>query len=192
MTTDDDRREVTRLLGAWRDGNEQAFERLADLVYDELRRLAHYYMARERPGHTMQATEVVNQAFLRMMKVDVSWQDRAHFFAVAARMMRRILVDHAKGKHRAKRGGADTTLHLDSAIQLAAAENQDLLAIDEALTQLHALDARKAEVVELHFFGGLTYDEIGETLDISPATVHRELRMAKALLNSTLREGDPA
>lgn len=184
------RDDLTRLLVAWRGGDERALDALAPLVYDELRRLAHYYMSRERPGHTMQATEVVNQAFVRMMKVEVSWQDRAHFFAVAARMMRRILVDHAKAKHRVKRGGADTTLHLDSAVQIAAAENGDVLAIDEALTKLEELDSRKAEVVQLHFFGGLTYDEIAEALRISAATVHRELRMAKALLHSTLREGE--
>ncbi|MEO0975008.1 MAG: ECF-type sigma factor [Pseudomonadota bacterium] len=190
MADDTTPSDVTRLLSAWRHGDEHAFDRLAPLVYDELRKLAHFYMAREKPGHTMQATEVVNQAFLRMMKVEVPWQDRAHFFAVAARMMRRILVDHAKAKHRVKRGGAETTIHLDSSIQLAAAENGEVLAIDEALQHLHAIDSRKADVIELHFFGGLTYDEIAAALSVSAATVHRELRMGKALLHATLTEGE--
>ena len=180
--------EVTQLLGAWRDGNQEALNQLTPLVYDELRRLARRYMSKERAGHTMQATEVVNQAFLRMINVDVCWQDRAHFFAVAARMMRRILVDHAKARRRVKRGGPETTLHIDSAMQIGVAENLELLALDEALTALQKLDPRKADVIELHFFGGLTYDEIAETLSISPATVHRELRMGRAWLHSTLAE----
>ncbi|MEO0422177.1 MAG: sigma-70 family RNA polymerase sigma factor [Pseudomonadota bacterium] len=189
-SNEDRRDEVTQLLGAWRAGEPAALDRLAPIVYDELRRLARHYMSRERPGHTMQATEVVNQAFVRMMKVDVSWQDRAHFFAVAARMMRRILVDHAKAKHRVKRGGNETTLHIDTSMQIAVAENVELLALDEALTHLQQLDPRKADVVELHFFGGLTYDEIAEALSISPATVHRELRMGRALLHATLTAAD--
>jgi RNA polymerase sigma factor (TIGR02999 family) len=121
-----------------------------------------------------------------MINVDVCWQDRAHFFAVAARMMRRILVDHAKARKRVKRGGAETTLHIDSSMQIGVSENLDLLALDEALSKLHQLDPRKADVVELHFFGGLTYDEVAETLGISPATVHRELRMGRAWLHTAL------
>lgn len=181
--------EVTQLLSAWRDGNPEALDRLTPLVYDELRRLARQYMARERPGHTMQATEVVNQAFLRMINVDVCWQDRAHFFAVAARMMRRILVDHAKARRRVKRGGAETTLHIDTSMQIGAESDEEMMALDEALTRLHELDPRKADAIELRFFGGLTYEEIAETLDVSPATVHRELRMAKAWLQSALADG---
>ncbi len=185
--------DFTSLLGAWRAGDQEALNQLTPLVYDELRRLARRYMARERPGHTLQATEVVNQAFLRMINVEVSWQDRAHFFAVAARMMRRILVDHAKARRRVKRGGDDTTLHIDSSMQIGVAEaDVDLLGLDEALASLEKLDRRKADVVELHFFGGLTYDEIAEALSISPATVHRELRMGRAWLRGVLSDPPPA
>jgi RNA polymerase sigma factor (TIGR02999 family) len=182
--------DVTQLLGAWRDGDQKALEELTPLVYEELRRLAHRYMSRERAGHTMQATEVVNQAFERMIRVDVPWQDRAHFFAVAARMMRRILVDHAKAHRRLKRGGDQSTLHMDSSMQIGVSEDVDLLALHEALQALQALDARKSDVVELHFFGGLTYDEIAQTLGISAATVHRELRMGRAWLHSALSDQD--
>lgn len=184
--------DVTQLLGAWRGGNKDALNQLTPLVYDELRRLARRYMSRERAGHTMQATEVVNQAFVKMINVDVCWQDRAHFFAVAARMMRRILVDHAKARKRVKRGGAETTLHIDSSMQIGVSEDLDLLALDEALGRLQQLDPRKADVVELHFFGGLTYDEVAETLGISPATVHRELRMGRAWLHTALDTDEEA
>lgn len=177
---------VTQLLSDWRSGKQGALDQLTPLVYDELRRLARRYMASERPGHTMQATDLVNQAFMRMVKMEVPWQDRAHFFAVAARLMRRILVDHAKAHRRIKRGGPDTTLSLDEAIQVGTERGADLIELDEALSRLGAVDARKCDVVELHFFGGLTYDEMAEALAISPATVHRELRMAKAWLHNEL------
>ncbi len=181
---------VTQLLGAWRDGSEDALEKLAPLVYDELRRLARGYMARERRGMTMQATELVNEAFKRLVVIDVPWQDRAHFIAVSARLMRRILVDHARARATGMRDSGQTTLPLDSAPEVGVAEDFDILALDEALMRLAELDERKANVVELSFFGGLTYDEIAETLDISAATVDRDLRMAKAWLHEQLTSGE--
>jgi len=177
---------VTRLLGAWRAGDRDALDRLTPLVYEELRRLAHRYMASERAGHTLQATELVNQAFLRLVDMKVPWQDRAHFFAVAARLMRRILVDHAKAHRRAKRGGRDTTLALDEALEVGGGTSPELLELDEAMERLERIDRRKAQLVELHYFGGLTYEEMAEAMDISPATVHRELRMARAWLQHEL------
>lgn len=185
-----DAESVTQLLGAWRGGNREALDSLTPLVYDELRRLARRYMASERAGHTMQATELVNQAFMRLVDMEVPWADRAHFFAVAARLMRRILVDHAKAHRRVKRGGPETTLSLNEALQVGGDANPELVDLDEALTRLAVFDQRKANVVELHFFGGLTYDEMAEALGISPATVHRELRMAKAWLHNELSDPD--
>lgn len=177
---------VTQLLGAWRSGDEHALAELTPLVYSELRRLAGHYMRSERAGHTLQATAVVNEAFMRMVDMDVPWQDRAHFFAIAARSMRRILVDHAKAHRREKRGGKNTDLTLDEALVVSAEPDADLVNLDEALERLEALDERKAKVVELHYFGGLTYDEIAEAMEISAATVHRDLRMAKAWLQNEL------
>ena len=178
---------VTQLLGAWRDGNEGALTELTPLVYAELRRLAGSYMRGERKGHTLQATAVVNEAYLRMVDMDVDWQNRAHFFAIAARLMRRILVDHAKSHRRQKRGGKETTLSLDEALVLGEEREPDLLNLDEALIKLSEVDERKSQVVELHFFGGLTYDEIAEAMELSAATVHRDLRMAKAWLHNELQ-----
>ena len=177
---------VTQLLGAWRSGDENALAELTPLVYSELRRLAGHYMRSERAGHTLQATAVVNEAFMRMVDMDVPWQDRAHFFAIAARSMRRILVDHAKAHRREKRGGKNTDLTLDEALVVSGEPDPDLVNLDEALQRLEALDERKAQVVELHYFGGLTYDEIAAAMDISAATVHRDLRMAKAWLQNEL------
>ena len=177
---------VTQLLGAWRSGDENALEQLTPLVYNELRRLAGRYMQSERPGHTLQATAVVNEAFMRMVDMDVPWQNRAHFFAIAARLMRRILVDYAKAHRREKRGGKFTDLTLDEGLVVAGTPDPDLVNLDEALRNLEAVDERKAQVVELHYFGGLTYDEIAEALELSPATVHRDLRMAKAWLQNEL------
>ena len=177
---------VTQLLGAWRSGDEAALEQLTPLVYNELRRLAGRYMQSERPGHTLQATAVVNEAFMRMVDMDVPWQNRAHFFAIAARLMRRILVDYAKAHRREKRGGKNTDLTLDEGLVESESRDPDLVNLDEALRNLEAVDERKAQVIELHYFGGLTYDEIAEALDLSPATVHRDLRMGKAWLQNEL------
>ncbi len=178
---------VTVLLDAWRSGDAEALERLTPLVYNELRRLAQRYMSSERAGHTLQATAVVNEAFVKLIDMEVSWQDRAHFFAVAARLMRRILVDHAKAHRRIKRGGAVTTLSLDESLVVGQQKDVDLVALDEALTKLAEFDQRKCDIVELHYFGGLTYEEMAETLEISPATVHRDLRLAKAWLHNALK-----
>lgn len=186
-----ERQAVTRLLSAWRAGDERALERLTPLIYEELRDRARRYMRRERPGHTLQATAVVHEAFVRLVEMNVSWQDRAHFFAVAARLMRRILVDHAKSRIRVKRGGTLPTTSIDELQELdagpATSGDIDVLEIDEALAQLATQNPRVAETVEMHYFGGLTYEEISEMLKISEATVDRDLRMAKAWILNQIR-----
>jgi RNA polymerase sigma-70 factor, ECF subfamily len=185
-----DRQAVTRLLSAWQSGDTHALERLTPLIYEELRNRARRYMKRERPGHTLQATAVVHEAFVKLVEMNVSWQDRAHFFAVAARQMRRILVDHAKTRFREKRGGT-TTGSLDEldALDLgpSTAGEIDVLEIDEALDRLADKNPRLAEMVELHYFGGLTYQELSETLKVSEATVDREIRLAKAWMLREIR-----
>ena len=183
--------QVTELLGRWRKGDGAALGELMPLVYDELRRLAHRHMKRERPGHTLQTTDLANEAYLRLVgSHQVEWQDRAHFFAVAARQMRRILVDHAKTRFREKRGGT-TTGSLDEldALDLgpSTAGEIDVLEIDEALDRLADKNPRLAEMVELHYFGGLTYQELSETLKVSEATVDREIRLAKAWMLREIR-----
>jgi RNA polymerase sigma-70 factor, ECF subfamily len=185
-----DRQAVTRLLSAWQSGDARALERLTPLIYEELRNRARRYMKRERPGHTLQATAVVHEAFVKLVEMNVSWQDRAHFFAVAARQMRRILVDHAKMRFRDKRGGT-TTGSIDELefFELGPATEGDIdvLEIDEALQRLAINNARLAEMVELHYFGGLTYQELSETLKVSEATVDREIRLAKAWILRQIR-----
>lgn len=178
---------VTALLGEWRGGDADALEELTPLVYDELRRLAGRYMGHERAGHTLQPTALVNEAFVRLAGSDVAWADRAHFFAVAARTMRRILIDYAKSHKREKRGGglARQTLHED---QIGAIDaDADILDVDEALDRLAAIDPGKSEILILHYFGGLTYDEMAEVLNLSTATVDRHLRFAKAWLAHELQ-----
>ncbi len=184
------RQAVTRLLSAWRAGDNSALQQLTPLVYEELRLLAHRYMRRERNSHTLQATAVVHEAFVRMVDLEVAWQDRTHFYAVAATLMRRILVDHAKGKHRAKRGGSALIRSLETSdlnTAAALAGPYDVLEIDETLEQLAKVDERLARTVELHYFGGLTCTEIATALGISEATVHRDLRLAKAWMLKELR-----
>jgi RNA polymerase sigma factor (TIGR02999 family) len=181
------------LLSAWQSGDSGALERLTPLIYEELRNRARRYMRQERPGHTLQATAVVHEAFVKLVEMNVSWQDRAHFFAVAARQMRRILVDHAKTRFRDKRGGTSTTTTGSvedlQGLELgpATAGHIDVLEIDDALEHLAADNPRLAELVELHYFGGLTYQELSETLKISEATVDRELRLAKAWILRQIR-----
>jgi RNA polymerase sigma-70 factor, ECF subfamily len=190
-TVSSERQAVTRLLSAWQSGDARALEHLAPLIYEELRNRARRYMRNERPGHTLQATAVVHEAFVKLVEMNVSWQDRAHFFAVAARQMRRILVDHAKARFRDKRGGTTTTDSLDDSAVLddgpGTAGDIDVLEIDEALHRLASTNVRLAEIVELHYFGGLTYQELSETLKISEATVDRELRLAKAWVLRQIR-----
>jgi len=186
-----DRQAVTRLLSAWQSGDSRALERLTPLIYEELRNRARRYMRQERPGHTLQATAVVHEAFVKLVEMDIPWQDRAHFFAVAARQMRRILVDHAKMRFRDKRGGTTTTGSVEELVGLdlgpPSAGDIDVIEIDEALERLAGNNARLADLVELHYFGGLTYQELSETLKISEATVDRELRLAKAWILRQIR-----
>lgn len=173
---------VTQLLRAWRQGDTDAPERLMPLIYDELKRLAQHAMRGERADHTLQPTALVHEAYLRLVDADVDWQDRVHFLATAARVMRRVLVDHARSKARLKRGGDVTKVRLEEALTIGSEPSEVVLALDEAMDRLAELDERKSRVVELHYFGGLTYDETAAALDISAATVDRDLRMARAWL----------
>jgi RNA polymerase sigma factor (TIGR02999 family) len=185
--TDPPHGEVTQLLAAWRGGDRTALDRLVPLVYDQLRELAAREFGREQTGHTLQTTALVHDAYLRLVGANVQWTDRQHFFAVAARAMRQVLVEHARGKARDKRGGRAHQITLDDNVAAYAAERpSELLELDEAMTRLAAMDDRKARVVELHYFTGLEYEEIAKVLEISPATVHRDLRMAKAWLQKEL------
>jgi RNA polymerase sigma factor (TIGR02999 family) len=176
---------VTQLLHAWQAGDGQALDQLMSLVYHELHRLAEHYMRSERPDHTLQPTSLVHEAYLRLVDSDVGFKDRVHFFAVSSTIMRRVLIDHARGKKRAKRAGHHVTL--DEDLLGSEADTVDVIALDDALTRLAAQDSRKGRVIELVFFGGLKYNEVAEVLDISPATVERDLRMAKAWLYRDLR-----
>jgi RNA polymerase sigma factor (TIGR02999 family) len=175
------------MLLDWRSGNKEALSQLMPLVYDELRRLAAYHMRRERAQHTLQPTALVNEAYLRLVGMKISWQGRAHFFAVAARLMRRLLVDHARANRCDKRGQAEPKVSLDSVNSTSLKARLDLIALDEALTQLATFDQRKSEIIELCFFGGLNNDEVAEALGISRATLQRDLRLAKAWLKHELR-----
>ena len=183
--------EVTQLLLAWSQGDRSALDRLIPLVYAELRRLAHHYMGLERPGHTLQTTALVNEAYLRLIdSSQVQWQNRAHFFAVSAQLMRRILVDFARAHRNLKRGGEAQRVSLDEALLAPQETDADLVALDEALTALAAIDPRQARAVELRFFGGLSVEETAEVLQVSPETVHREWRVAKAWLLRELQSGE--
>ena len=175
--------EVTQLLRAWGSGDDQALERLTPVVENELHRLAHRCMARENPGHTLQTTALVNEVYLRLVDVHaVSWQDRAHFFAISARMMRRILTDFARSRNYQKRGGGAVQVSLDEAMVVVPEKHADIVALDEALTRFAALYPRQGQVVELRFFGGLEIEEAAETLKVSPETVKRDWRFAKTWL----------
>jgi|SRR5579859_3947913 len=179
--------DVTSLLHAWGRGDEQALDRLVPLVYDELHRLARGYMARERAGHTLQTTALVNEAYLRMVDArGVDWKDRAHFFAICARTMRRILIDSARARRYEKRGAGQSMISLDESLAVGLRPGKDLLALDDALIHLAEIDPRKSEVVELRFFGGLSVEETAEALRISPKTVKRDWKMAKAWLHCHL------
>ena len=182
------RDELTRQLRAWSEGDESALERLMPLVYAELRRLAGRYVRGERAGHTLQATALVNEAYLRLIDAkNVTWRDRAHFLAVGARVMRHILVDHARARQYQKRGGQAVRVTLDEALVVASEPDRDFVALDDALTALAAVDVRKSQVVEMRFFGGLTLDETAEALNISRDTVKRDWKMAKLWLLRELR-----
>ena len=180
---------VTQMLAAWSDsGNREALDQLMPIVYDELRRQAARYLKHERPGHTLQTTALVHEAYVRLIdQAGVRWQNRAHFYGIAAEMMRRILVDHARKRNAAKRGGDAIKVTLNEAVQPAAETNFDLIAVDEALTKLAALDEQQARVVELRFFGGLNVEETAEVLGISDRTVKRDWSVAKAWIRRELR-----
>jgi RNA polymerase sigma factor (TIGR02999 family) len=182
--------EVTQLLRAWGRGDRAALDRLVPIVYRELRRLARHYMRGERGGHTLQTTALVNEAYLRLIDhTNIDWQNRAHFFGVAAQAMRRVLVDHARRRGYAKRGGGAVQVPLEEGALVAEERAEEVLAVNEALDRLEALDARKARVVELRFFGGLNNDEAAEVLGISEITVRREWQIAKAWLLRELARG---
>jgi RNA polymerase sigma factor (TIGR02999 family) len=178
---------VTSLLRDWRSGDAAALEELTPLVYDDLRRIAANRLRGERAGHTLQATALVNEAFLRLSEGKLAFQDRAHFFAIAARMIRRILTDYGRARNSAKRGGIarQVTLHEE---QLGTEANFEITALDDALDKLATVDERKSDILVLHYFGGMTYEEIAEALEISAATVDRDLRFAKAWLAYELRD----
>jgi RNA polymerase sigma factor (TIGR02999 family) len=182
---------VTQLLVNWNNSDQAALDQLLPLVNDELRRLARNYLRRESPGHTLQPTALVNEAYLRLIdQRQVQWQNRAHFFGIAAQLMRRILVDHARRHAYAKRGGGALQVSFDEGMAVTEAKAVELLAVNEALEKLTKLDARKGRIVELRFFGGLTLDETAEMLGISSPTVQREWRAAKAWLHRILSEGN--
>jgi RNA polymerase sigma factor (TIGR02999 family) len=179
--------EVTRLLQAWRAGDEGALERLMPLVYDELHRLARRYMAAERTGHPLQTTALVHEVYLRLVAANsIDWQNRAHFYAICARLMRRILIDFARSRNYQKRGASFTHIQLEEAATVSEAVGSELLAVDEALKQLAVIDSRKSDVVEMRFFGGMTADEIAGALQVSPETVARDWKLAKAWLQREL------
>jgi len=175
--------ELTQLLIDWSNGDRAALDKLMPLIDEELRRLAHRYMTRERAGHTLQTTALVNEAFLRLVnRKNLQWQNRAHFFGIAAQLMRTILVDHARSHASAKRGGGARKLELDEAMVISQQKAAEVIALDDALKQLALLDPQQSRIVELRFFGGLTVEEAAEVLQVSPATIKREWSTAKAWL----------
>ncbi|SRR6266496_2406033 len=178
---------VTELLAHWSQGDDAALAELTPLVYEELRRLAHHFMEGQRPDHTLQTTALVNEAYLRLAdQTNSNWQSRAHFFAVAARAMRQILVSYARSNRAQKRGGGGARIELDEAAIVSPEESKEIVDLHEALERLATLDSRKAQVVELKYFGGLNYDEMAEVLKISPVTVRRDWEFARAWLHTEL------
>jgi RNA polymerase sigma factor (TIGR02999 family) len=182
----------TQLLTEWRSGEPQALDRLTPLVYDELRRLARNYMRAERGSHTLQATAVVHEAFLRLIQANVALQDRGHFFALASRLMRRVLVDHAKSRSRLKRNSGARDLMAEQMGETIPPVDFDVIALDDALEGLLQMEPRLAQVIELHYFGGLTYDQIATAVGTSAATVHRDIRLARAWLLNEIGGQRPA
>jgi len=180
--------DISDLLAAWSGGDQAALDELTPLVYRELRKIARRHLRRERPGHTLQSSDLVNEVYLRLAaQTDAQWQHRSHFFAVAAGLMRRILVDHARRRTYRKRGGSAVRVPLDEAAPVSATHDEQLAALDEALTELQRRDKRKCQVVELRYFGGLNVDEISEVLGVSPVTVKRDWAMAKAWLHRHMK-----
>jgi RNA polymerase sigma-70 factor, ECF subfamily len=188
--TADSPKDVSILLLAWSNGDETALEKLVPLVYEELHRLAHRYISRERPGNTLQTTALAHEAYLRLVDAQgVQWHNRAHFFAVAAQTMRRILVDLARARHNLKHGGGARQVSLDEVLVASPVRGVDMLALDEALERLAALNPRQSQVVELRYFGGLTNEEVAEVIKISPRTVRSDWSLARAWLYRELRPG---
>jgi len=184
---------VTQLLIDWRAGDETALNKLIPIVYGELRRLAHNYMRHERSGHTLQTSALINEAYIRLVDhKGMRWQNRKHFYAVAAQAMRRVLVDYARSRDTDKRGGGVRMVELDEAATVAQKQATDLMALNEALIELEALDPRKAKIVEMRYFGGMSIEEIAETLEVSTATVNREWKRAKLWLLRAIRPQDSA
>lgn len=179
---------VTTLLKDWRDGSAGALDRLMPLVYDSLKNIARRKRAGEGPQNTFETTEIVHQAYLQLIDADVDWQDRSHFYAIASQVMRRVLIDQARARNRQKRGGKEERVTYDEALIRVPDLDADLLDLDRALSKLTAQDERKARIIECHFFAGMTYDEIAEALSISPATVDRDLRFAKAWIYREVSE----
>ena len=183
---------VTALLQAWSAGDRTALDQLVPLVHAELRRLARRYMRRERAGHTLQTTALIHEAYIRLVDAQgINWQNRAHFFGISARVMRRVLVDFARERGYRKRGGGECRVPLDEALLVADAPDQDLVALDDALNALAGVDARKSRAIELRFFGGLSIEETAVVLEVSPETVKRDCRLAKAWLLRWLTEAEP-
>jgi RNA polymerase sigma factor (TIGR02999 family) len=180
-------RRVTQLLQAWRKGDTDARDQLMAIVYDRLREIARRQLGGEGKGHTLQPTALVHEAYMRLMAAEVEWQDRVHFYALAARTMRRILVDHARTLHRQKRGGGYERVAVEDVESIGAQRQPDVLELDQALTRFAAIDLRKSQIVELLYFGGLTYEEAAAALEISPATLHRDLKLARAWLLHELK-----
>lgn len=185
----EDQKPISLILKDWSGGNRSSADALLSLVYDELRRIAAQYVRKERPGHTLQPTALVHEAYIRLIDIsEINWQDRAHFFAVAANVMRHILVDHARARLSEKRGGDGQRIAIEDAASLCSEPDLDLLAVDEALVELAAFDEQQSRIVELRFFGGLTIEETAHVVGISPATVKREWTMAKAWLFRRLNQ----
>jgi len=183
-------RNPTALLLAWGSGDQAAFDQLVPLVHGELRRIARQHLGRERTGHTLQPTALVNEAYLRLIDIKrIQWQDRQHFFAMAARVMRRVLVDSARARRFRKRGGGARMASLDEALEVSTEPQRDLVALDDALQALAAVDARKVQVVELRYFGGLSVEETAAALQVSPGTVMRDWKLAKVWLLRELSRG---
>jgi len=178
---------LTQLLAAWREGEPQALTRLTPLIYEELRRLAHGFMRGERAGHTLQATAIVHEAFMRLVQSNVSVQDRTHLFALVSRLMRHVLVDHSKARNSEKRGSGVNEVPIDEVDTAAPERELNVVALDEALERLAHVEPRLAKVLELFYFGGLTYDEIAVAVGISTATVHRDIRLGRAWLLNTIQ-----
>ena len=182
--------DITQLLQAWSQGEASVLEKLTPLVYKELHRLAHRYMSFENPGHTLQTTALVNEAYVRLVSNRANWQNRAHFFAISAQLMRQILVDFARSRHQWKRGGKAQRVSLDEAVVSAEGPDADLVALDEALRALAEVDPRKSRVVELRFFGGLSIEETAEVLKVSDLTVSRDWKLAKLWLLRQMSRGE--